>query len=79
MTNNPLTEQDFCASDCSGCALKKVQSAKRLAKEKIKAKVGRLPASCWEIEEGKLAAYEECLGIIDACFQIKDGDDKDGK
>jgi hypothetical protein len=58
MVNKPLTEQDFEYPRL--IAIKeKVQSAKRLLKEKM---------SGWNYTE-------QINRIIDACFQIKDGDD----
>lgn len=71
MENRPLTKRALEDCDCSGCALELVQSAKRLLKHKINKLI--FPYSQDYYVLGLLDAEK----LIDACFQIPDGDEKD--
>jgi hypothetical protein len=89
--NAPLTEQDILRPSLPlpyqfmvkrWIELEKVQSAKRLAKEKIDKDISEasvVPLSSVS-SMSELAAYVSGLqranAIIDACFQIPDGDDE---
>jgi hypothetical protein len=79
--NNPLTEQDIIRppegalreylKDIKLVPIEKVQSAKRLLKQKLCYKNDFLNVVC------KPGYQCKRCEIIDACFQIDDGDDKE--
>jgi hypothetical protein len=71
MTNYPITEEDF---DCSvGWIKDSVKAAKRLLKQKLCYKNDFLNVVC------KPGYQCKRCEIIDACIQIDEGEDKNGK
>jgi hypothetical protein len=74
--DNPLTEQDFNKIDGvveSAVIREKVASAKRLLLHKIDTEL--FPGSIYNEDKAKM--YMQIRSMIDACFQIADGDDKE--
>jgi hypothetical protein len=92
MENRPLTEQDFekgflWSNWKPVCSIEKVQSAKRTYKDMLNAeivkvseeyvkeyKLGNVAMSC--LLSGNQTGLITAKRLIDACFQIPDGDDK---
>lgn len=66
MENNPITDNDFGPEEDDRIWKCRIQSAKRLLKQEIKERVH------FEFSSDRNMA----LYLVDACFQIPDGDEK---